>query len=418
MKTWPQKYLPFCLVALLAHCSTFYGGSTSSTGNQSISEDAAEVVFETNVNTTIYKTVTFTNRSDTNYNISNLALVDNDCGAFSVYSIMDEAGNTLYKSGQTFSVGVVSAETIEIAIRFSPTDCAVTEYTTTLVIYYDAGEESLTEAVSLVARVEGSTVAEEEAECTESAISYYDAYDNPTERTLPPLDDGEKYYLKIDKMNAYIQTTGGFASYATQVGTEMFLDEIDEEDWFEPVFIPISTDAESVVTVATIDRCLGFRVPAPKTDPFFLGADLVVTSTQEFFGTIDRADEPGKFEIPGMELHLYSFINDSGSLLQSSDGLFEVDILTDLATGETAENDYLEARAELTDDDGNPFLNISDGKLYGKNIRHGTITLVGIGQFINKDTAVMSNEGLQALFENDAYLFLQIEGTVTQAVGE
>jgi hypothetical protein len=72
--------------------------------------------------------------------------------------------------------------------------------------------------------------------------------------------------------------------------------------------------------------------------------------------------------------------------------------------------------ADLADDDGEPFLNINvDGEnstLQGSNMRHGTIRLVGVGKFTAPDF-VGSQIAEQALIENEAFIFIQIDGYVT-----
>lgn len=409
--------LVFALLSLVLFsyaCSNFYGGATNSQGNQSITESPTVITFEADVGSTLYKTVTFTNRSGDNYEITNLAFVDNDCGAFSVYNILDSSGNILYQSGQTLSVGVIPGETVAINLRFSPTECEVTEYTTTFIIFYQAQDETQAETVSLEATVTDNTP--DAAICDKTEPRYYDEFDNPTERTLPVLDSGKKYYIRVDKLSAYIQTTGGFSAFATQVGTNINLDDIPEEDRYVPVYLSFTTDEAGNVFVDEIDACVGFDLPSPTTDPFFLGAPMSVTTAGAFTGTIDRQSDPGHFEIPGVVFHLASFINNSNSLLQDPNGFFEVNIEVDLTTGETANNEFLENLTELTDDNGEVFFNIANGALVGKNIRHGTITLVGIATFLNDDDAKMSDEGKQAILENEAYLFLQIEGLITQAL--
>jgi len=398
---------------LLASCSSIYGGSTSSTGDQSISSTPTVIEFEANVDTTSYKTVTFTNRSDENYEIYNLALVDNVCGSFSIYNILDASQNILFQAGDSVSVSVVSGETIDINVQFSPTACELTEYSTTLAIYYTTSSDvSSSETITFNALVEDTTP--ETTVCGESeSRTYYDEYDNPTERSLPVLDGDKSYYLKVDTMSAYIQTTGAFLSFATKVGTNINTQYIAEEDLYVPAYIPVYTDEEANVSIPDIDDCAGFVIPSPITDQFFIGADITVTTEDTFTGTIDRDDEVGNLTIPGFEIVLYSYINNSNSLLQSTDGEFRVKINVDLTTGYTDSNSYLETLSEEVDDNGDPLLSISGDQMYGKKIRHGTVTLVGIGTFMD-DNPIMSSEGVSGIIDNEAYLFIQLEGIITQ----
>src|SRR3989339_890005 len=120
--------LVFGLWSLVFGCSTFYGGTTSSEGEQNITAAPTEIQVMADVNTVGYRTITFTNQSKTdNYEITNMAFVDNDCGAYSLYNILDEAGNMLYQTGDDIAVSVVPGARVDINIRFSPLKCAVTQ---------------------------------------------------------------------------------------------------------------------------------------------------------------------------------------------------------------------------------------------------------------------------------------------------
>ena len=379
----------------------------------SISASPTEIAIEGDAGTTSYRTITFSNSSDQNFEIHNMAFVDNDCGAYSVYNVLDEANNVLYQTGDDISISVVSGASISINIQFSPTSCETTDYTTTFIIYYMTGEAELSDAVSLVTTVTDN--APDTVVCDDVTRTYYDEYENPTERTLPALTEGNPYYLRIDKLSAYIQTTGAFAAYATQVSTHLYLDVIPEQDRYQPVYLPFKTDDSGSVTVTEIDACAGFGMPTPITDTFFLAAPVSVMTEADFVGSIDRSEVPGRFNVPNIILRMSSYINNSNSLLQSTEGYFDVNInVASLTSGETESNDFLLDVPADTDDNGEPLLNIVDDKLVGKDIRHGTVTLVGIGTFIKDDNTKLSNEAVSAIIDNESYLFIQIEGVVTQ----
>lgn len=408
------KLILICLLMTAATgCSSIYGGTTSSSGDQSLSEGAPiDVIFEANVNSAVYNTVTYTNREASSLEIYNLAFVNNGCGAFSVFNITDASDNVLYKNGDAISVSVPTNQTVYIHIEFSPTPCETTSYTTNFIIFANRDGANVSTTVNLLATVTDNTP--DTISCEEDVREYYDEYDNPTSRTLPPLPAGESYYLKVLKMNAYIQTTGGFLGFATQVGTQINLENIPEENWYQPVYIPLTTDTAGAATFYAFDECLGFRLPSPVTDTFFLGADVTVTMNDNYTGTIDRTNTPGYLSIPSVLFKLHSYINNSNSLLQSTDGFFDIEAELSLNSSESEENEYLQNLVDITDDDGEKFLNIENNRLVGKNIRHGTVTLVGIGQFVEKDDIKISNEGYQGLIESESYLFLQIEGLITQ----
>lgn len=331
------------------------------------------------------------------------------------FQILDSAGNILWRPGDEVSVSVAENATANIVIRFNPTPCGQTEYTSSFLIYYEASEALKLETVEFVALVDDNT--EDSLTCDTDNSNYYDEFNNPTIRTLPALDNGEKYYIKITKMNAYIQTTGSFVQFATAVGTNIKVDLIPEENLFEPVYIPLTSDANGNVVVEEFTECTDFYLPSPITDEFFIGAVTTVTSRGDYTGTIDRdGDTPGRLNVHDLVFKLRSFINNPTSLLQDSDGYFEADVKFDLTTGTTETSEYLSDLINLTDDTGARFLNIENNRLVGRDIRHGTITLVGIGSFIDNEDARLSGEARQGILENEAYLFLQIEGLVTQKI--
>jgi len=407
-------YILPLLIFLISSCSALYGAGENSEGDQSISDSPTVITFESAVDTTIYKTIKFTNRSEENYEITNMAFVDNDCGAFSVHTITDSSGNILYGAGDSVSVSVNADISVDINIRFSPTACEITEYMTTFMIYYGNSDSSKVNSVSLQAIVDDSTP--DSVSCDDEDVQYYDEFDNPTERTLPVLDNGEKYYLKVNQMNAYLQATGGFASFSTAFGTHYNVADVPEDEAYTPAYLAFTTDADGDAIIDIVDTCTGFSLPTNTTDPYFLGARVNILTDMETLATIDRTDDDaGKLVIQNFKFKLSSFINNSSSLLQSSDGYFEVNVLVALTTGETEENEFLPELIDLKDDNDETFLNItSDDTMTGKNIRHGTVTLVGIGQFLDDDDVKMDDVGVQALIENESYIFIQIVGEITQ----
>lgn len=422
-----KRYLPILMMAFFASCSTFYGGTTSSTGSQSISASPTELEVSGIVDTTTYRTVTFTNGSGSGFKITNMAFVDNDCGAFSVYNILDEAENVLYRSGDDVSVSVTAGVSVDINLQFSPTSCEITQYTTTFIVYYTQEDVNKTQSVSLVTTVEDTTLAP--LDCPETGpTDFYDNVGDPApSRQLPALAADEYYYLKVNMMRAYIKTTGSFASFATKVGTDINQDAVNEEDRFQSVYLPLSSDGAGAIAIQTIDECAGFIIPSPVTDQFFIGAGITVTTANELSGTVkitlddDGTDNIGQIDVPDFTAYLKSYINNSQSLLQNVDGYFGVSITADLTTGTTESNSYLADVANFTDDEGGEFMNVladgDDSKLQGSNLRHGLVTLVGIGAF-NADDALLSPEGYTGIIENEAYLFLQIDGQIVTTQDE
>lgn len=408
----------FFFLSSFAACSSI-NSDTGSAGNQDIIAAPTEIAFEANVDTTTYRAITFTNNSADFYTINNMALAENGCNAFSIFNITDKSNNIVYSAGQAIDVTIASGASVDINIRFSPTPCDTTSYTTTLLIYYTQNDQLTQSSVFLTANVVDLTP--DDAVCSNDDLEYYDEFDNPTERTLPVLPDGDKYYVQVLKATAYIQLTSPFSENSTIVGTEIDLEYIDEDDRYQPAYIPVTPHEDGSLTIGTIDSCVGFNLPSAITHPFMIGAGMSVTTAQDFTGSIDREENLGRFGISDIEWTFYSFINNSLSLMQSPDGFFKTNAVFDLTSGETEYNPYLETLAQSTDDNGVPYtdyLNIQNGRLVGQDIRHGMMTVVGIGSFVETADALMSDESRQAIFENEAYMFLQLECMVTQRKGE
>lgn len=408
-------FLAFAAACALS-CSGIQPDETAS-ADLNLGEAPVEIDFEADVNTSQYHELTFSNNSADNYEIVSLAFVDNDCGAFSVFDITDESGNILYQSGDEVAVGVVSGASVNIHIEFSPTACEVTNYATTLIIYYQANGATLSRTAILNAIVTDTTV---NIVCEESdeTVQYNDELGDPTpSRKLPALSEGEYYYLKVERMRAYIQPTGGFTSLATKVGTDINIDQIADEDLFVPVYLPFTTDDSGNVTLLEIDECDGFAIPSPVADQFFWGASVILTTTGETTGTVERTatGSIGEVNFPNFNVRLFSSINNSASLIQDDEGRFGVNITTALTTSDSATNDFLADIADVTDDDGEAFMNVvasgSTSVLSGSDLYHGTATFVGVGTFEGTD-AMLSPEATSALLENEAYIFIQIDAKV------
>lgn len=412
-------------------CSSFYGAGENTAGSESISSAPSSLDFEGTVGETSYRTLTFANRSSENYEITNLAFVDNGCGDFSVYNILDSSGNVLYMFGDTVAVSVVAGASISINLKFSPNVCEISEYVATLIIYYttDSGEASKT--VELHA-VTDQTAAGSDADCADPVErEYNDELGDPTvSRTSAPAGD---YYIRVDRIRSYIQPTAGFASYAIQVGTDLALDQIADEDEFQPIYLPLYYNGAAGFRLFDVTSCSGFKLPTPITDDNLRGATAVLSITgpdtdendQGYTaGTLvttydeatDATDERGRIDFPGVDAYMFAAINNTQSLIQNDDGEFGITVEMDLTTGKSEPNSYLESVFDLTDDDGAAFLNINlDGEnstLQGSNMRHGVVRLVGIGIFTAPDF-VGSQIAEQALIENQAFIFIQIDGYIT-----
>lgn len=414
-------------LTMAGSCSSFYGAGENTEGSESISSAPSALNFEGTVGETSYRTLTFANRSSENYEITNLAFVDNGCGDFSVYNILDSSGNVLYMFGDTVAVSVVAGASISINLKFSPNVCEINDYTTTFVIYYTTDSGEVSKTVELHAVTE-QAAAGSDADCADPVErEYNDEIGDPTvSRTSAPAGD---YYIRIDRIRSYIQPTAGFADYAIQVGTDLALDQIADEDEFQPIYLPLYYDGAGNFKLFDVDSCSGFKLPTPITDDNLRGATAVLTITgpdeQGYTsGTLvtsdpdeeDDEDPRGQIDFKGVDAYMFAAVNNTQSLIQNDDGEFGVTVEMDLTTGASEVNTYLENVAGFTDDEDEPFLNINvDGEnstLQGSNMRHGVVRLVGIGIFTAPDF-VGSQIAEQALIENQAFIFIQIDGYIT-----
>lgn len=401
-------------MSLCCACSSMEPEEPTSASTDVTGDAPISLAFEADVNTTQYRSIEFTNVSGVNEEITSLAFVDNGCSAFSVFNVMDASGNTLYQPGDDTTIGVTTGTTVTINIKFAPTPCETREYVTTFVIYYNDGTTRMSRAAILSATVNDNSVA---LVCPEeAAVSYNDDIGDPTpSRKLPALASGQYYYLKVERMRAYIQPTGGFTSMAAKVGTDISLDLVAEEDRFQPVYLPFTTDDAGNAYLEEIDECDGFAIPSPITDTYFWGAKVILTTSGISTGTIDRTTNIGRLTFPDFRVRLYSNVNNGASLIQDESGNFAINIVTELTSGDSETNAYLPDITDEVDDDGEPLLNISsDGEnsvLLGTDLYHGTASFVGVGTFEGTDAA-LSGEATSALLDNEAYLFIQIDAKI------
>lgn len=380
-----------------------------------------EIAFTGTVNTTAYRSLNFSNRTGTDMTINNLALVGNDCGAFSVFNIVDENNTILFDGEEMIDVSVPPGKNVILNLRFSPTPCEHTAYSSIFLIYYDSFGQTESQLVILNATVVDNTVEAPECALTTDII-YNDQIGDPTpSRKLPALPDGETYFLKIERMRAYIQPTGGFASLATKVGSDINVELVDENKRFSAAFLPMLSDGLGQLEILQIDACSGFSLPSPVTDPYFIGTSVTLTTPEPKGGTVEISDPArlGEINVNGLEIELAANINNSSSLLQSPDGNFRVTIRVDLTTGTTPANALLQDIADEMDDEGLPLFNLTGAAdnmaMRGKNLRHGTLSLVGVGLFTGTN-AEMSEEARKGIVENEAYIFVEIAGRIVTRV--
>lgn len=406
------------LIALLTACGSIQPDEPTN-ANLSVTEAPIEISFTGSIGTTGYRSLTFTNQEGHDITINNLAFANNDCGAFSVFNVTDENNSILFDNETAIETIVPMDHTVKINLRFSPTPCELKNYSSIFIIYYDNNGQVASRSVILNATVADGFTPPTTAVCAEPEdIVYNDQIGDPTpSRKLPALPDGETYYLKIERMRAFIRPTGGFASLATKVGSDINVEQVDEDKRFTSVFLPMQSDGQGHVNISQIDGCGSFSLPSPVSDPYFIGAAVALTTPGPKDGTIEISDAArlGELNVNDLEIELFSQINNSSSLLQSANGIFRVNIVVDLTTGTTPANALLQDISDEVDDEGLPLFNLvgsgANMALRGKYLRHGTLTMVGVGIFTGTN-AEMSETARKGIVENEAYLFVELAGRI------
>lgn len=389
----------------------FYEAGENSVGDQSLSATPVSLTFEGEAGQTYLRTVNFKNRSQEAMVINNMAFVgDLPCrGEFSLYNVLDESGNVLFKQGESINVTVAAGKQIDINVRFSPVYCE--EDSVQMVIYFKEGATQKTAVANFSTVVEqGAKGVECDAETT--TVVYKDSINDPT---VPrALNEKTTYYFRVDTIRSYIQPPGAFTNYAIQIGTDYNIASIPEDDRFKSIYLPITSDGEGNLTLEEISPCANFALPTPITDTFMRGASAILSSD----GVSGTVSESGELNFKNFGATLYAAINNSQSLIQSDDGEFQITINMDLTTSKTIVNESLANITDLTSDSGDQFLSIisdSDGsKMEGDNLWHGTVRLVGVGTFTDEgDGFIGSSIAQEALLGTEpAYLFIEIIGRV------
>lgn len=416
MITPTRKILSCALILVACACSSIQPDEPQN-ADLSITQAPTQLTFTGTVGNSSYQSLDFTNRESHDVTLNNLAFANNDCGAFSIFNIVDQNNNVVFDGENQVDIAVPAGRSVSVRLRFSPSTCELTAYSSILLLYFDNNGRQQSQSVILNATVEDNTV--DVPECApETGITYNDQIGDPTpSRKLPALPEGQSYYLKIERMRAFIQPTGGFASLATKVGSDINVADVEPDKRFTAVFLPMTSDGQGNISILEIDTCAGFSLPSPVSDPYFIGTPVTLSTPGDKTGTLNITDPAlaGEINVNDLQIELNASINNSSSLLQSAEGNFRVTIEVDLTTGTTPANALLQDISDELDDEGLPLFNLtgagSNMAMRGKHLRHGTLSLVGVGLFtdINAD---MSDEARKGIVENEAYIFVEITGRI------
>lgn len=419
------KIVPYTLLILslcLSSCSRFSDDEFDST-NPSLSESSLTLDFIAEANTTTYQTLVFTNRSNENYELFNIAKADDDCSAFSLLNITNTQDEILFESSSTtdpitadqnyaISILVAPRESIHINIQFSPPPCEVTEYQPTLLIYFNTSAGTQTESVLLNAVVSDNSQSNNCGEMHQIG-SLDELIGEEPSRLLPELEPGQYYAMVPYKIFGYLQPTEGFSSMTADVYAYFDNPNVVEPGYFAP-YIPVLYENEGELSVPVIGNCRGFQFPTSITDQFFIGARQTLTTNQDFPFLVETQDTEnlGAILLPGFEPIISATVTSGNSIVVDENGQFTVKFHFDLTTGRTGTNEYLQnAIGKIFNQDGEDALNIVDNGaesyMEGSNLRHGEFTLVGIGEVMPEDY-ILSDEAVSGLVNTPTYFFLQM----------
>lgn len=401
------SWMVLFLFLSFANCSTFFGDSTNSTGDSFIDVDSQQIDFSSAVGYTTYQSIKFTNNAESAVTIINVVFRDNNCGDFALYSITRPSGTEVVGQGEAISATVTSGSYVNINVSYSRSSCIYPDYETTMYVYYTDGTTT-SQATAILIPHEGEAPPEVvSCDTYERAIGF-------TDLTTSGQPDAGTYYLRIDRMRAYIFPRG-VSAQDSLLGTDV---DIPEGSFQNPHLQITIDDSEGNFTFYEIPQC-EFILPSAEDNKLMFGADSILTTSETYTGVFD---ENGDVTLNDIAILMRADGIDESSLIPDENGTFQVTISVSLTTQETEEDEFLgqvfnvteeESPLNLLDTDGNGQYN-----LFGEPLTDGTVTLVGTGLLTNEDDTFMGSEAAEVgIFGNETeptLLYVQIEATLTQ----
>lgn len=396
----------FVLSLAMASCSTFFGDSTNSTGDSFIDVDSQQIDFSSAVGYTTYQSIKFTNNAESAVTIINVVFRDNNCGDFALYSITRPSGTEVVGQGEAISATITSGSYVNINVSYTRSSCIHTDYETTLYVYFTDGTTTSDATATLVPH-------EGEAPIEPISCDTYERATGFTDLTTTGQPDAGTYYLRIDRMRAYIFPRAASSS-ASLLGTDI---DIEVGAFKNPHLQITVDDSEGNFTFYEIPQC-EFILPSSEENILMYGADSILTTSEPYTGVFD---ENGDITLNNIEILMRADGIDESSLIPDENGTFQVTISVSLTTQETTEDEFLgqvfnateeESPLNLLDTDGNGQYN-----LFGEPLTDGTVTLVGAGMLTNEDGTFLGNstaEGIIFDATDPTLLYVQIEATLTQ----
>lgn len=393
------------LVFFTSQCDLVGGDSTNSVGPADLNRDAIEEVFESEGGAIVSKSIAIDNDSGSQgFEVYSVDFLDNKCGDFS-YRLNTKASPPQAVSQMPFRVA--PGTSLELVVTYTPSYCEYTDYQTILRVTFQEGTSQSQKNYILLPKVNGLVAP---VVCDSNPRDFTYTQMSFSDGLVPPA--GEKIFLKVDQMAASMNITLA-PDFNQNVGTEITVGSRP----YEPTFFEVDigqegTESENTFLFKQIDRCTDFVLPSPLEESvaLFLGQDIIMTSPQDYQG---RFDSVGNFEIENFRIKVRveglleaQLRRGTESPLPDSEGTFQVSMLIPkLTTKRTNTNNGLINVASLEDgSDPLPIQRDRSGNLYlsGASLNSdGTMTLVGLGTFLNDDESFVGSETVQNLLVND-----------------
>lgn len=418
-----KRLIPLCLLAItLSSCGLFGSGESSdNNGKTEVSIDSSVVSFDASRGQDAYQALKISNPTDQPVILTGVEFENNRCASFGLFNITNLNGVILSNRSTQFNIPLGVGEAVRVNVRFHPESCPYANYETTLYVYFNEGSATNDGQLRTSVRLRSSGLAPnrggETTICEDPGVEY--EYTPLSVSSVPPAG---QYFLRVDRMRAFIFPGGGADDQRTMIGTD--IGEIDPTA-FAPPHLPVTVSGNGTLTLSEISLCDSFVVPSAPTDRFFQGSPTVLTSNTELSGRFSRdlATRITDITLEGLRIKLRAEDIGGDSIIDDPNTeIFQISMETDLTTGETAYSPFLGVplrTMELYIAD-NDILNVEcrpndECRLYGEPLVDGTMTLVGIGSFDNiENTYIGDTTPKSFLITNPASIFIQLQVTLTE----
>lgn len=422
-----KKMMTILAFVLLNNCGTFFGtGENNSKGNETLSFDNPLITFNASTGLESYYKLPLTNPFQEIIHVKNFAFTNNPCTAFSIFSITATDGTVLHTGGANAAIDLETDETLYFNIRFSASNCTTSDYETIFLVTYSMGDSTTNTQLSVRLHSQGKPVN------TSNPTPVCDNEDTSVEYTrwLEPLAIPEPgtYFLKIERMRGYIYPDGA-PDFVTLIGTDLggLAPGAFKSPYLEIVVGNQSEDGtsqniKSEYELKQITTCNNFMIPSAEGDEYFRGSDTLMTSVQNFTGTIERNIENRQtnFILNGLKVRLRSENISNKSLIPDPTGTFQISLEASFITGQMNMENLLGRQLHTDTAYFDGFFNLvceneERCALKGQPFIDGSLILVGKGFFFEDENNPFIGEAQTArtfLIEQKSPIFIQLEATL------